>query len=191
MPSQRGLWLGDSLKLPQNSETGMLRRLLLGLTEGLVVGLTLAVLSARQLGLPAPGGVVAALLGALTGLVIGLVAGRPVWARNAKTEALLKAGVGAVLGVGLSFVVRRWLHVSVDLKALALGAGPAGQLSIVTLPAVGTALALFFELDNDGASGTSPRASAPQRVAGAVASVEDLPEPEALDDEVEHKLEKR
>ena len=126
----------------------MLRRLLLGLVEGLVIGLALGVGSARGLGLSAPGGIALALLGAGAGFLVGLVAGRPVWARDAKTEALLKAGVGALGGAGLSFAAEHWLRVPVNLSAFQLGAGPAGLLSSVALPLVTTVLALFFELDD-------------------------------------------
>jgi hypothetical protein len=126
----------------------MLRRLLLGLLEGLVIGLALGVGAARGLGLRAPGGLALVLLGAGAGFLVGLVAGRPVWARDAKTEALLKAGVGALGGAGLSFAAERWLRVPLNLSAFQLGAGPAGLLSFVALPLVTTLLALFFELDD-------------------------------------------
>jgi hypothetical protein len=126
----------------------MLRRLLLGLVEGLVIGLALGVGAARGLGLSAPGGIALAMLGAGSGFLVGLVAGRPVWARDAKTEALLKAGVGAAGGAGLSLAARHWLKVPLDLSAFHLGAGPAGMLSSTALPLVATLLALFFELDD-------------------------------------------
>jgi hypothetical protein len=126
----------------------MLRRLLLGLVEGLVIGLALGVGAARGLGLRAPGGIAAVLLGAGAGFLVGLAAGRPVWARDAKTEALLKAGVGALGGAGLSFAAEHWLRVPLNLSAFQLGAGPAGLLSSVALPLVTTVLAIFFELDD-------------------------------------------
>jgi hypothetical protein len=173
----------------------MPRRLLLGLTEGLVIGLALGVACARGLGLGAPGTVVALGLGAVAGFVIGLVAGRPIWARNAKTEAILKAAAGAVGGVLLSLAVRRWLNFALDLRAFSLGAGPAGQLSIVMLPAVATALAVFFELDDDGPrspDGASVKAGARQRVqiSNADSDSTSADDSELFDDEVEHKVEK-
>ena len=140
----------------------MLRRLLLGLAEGLALGLALGVAAARGIGLASPGGAVALLLGALAGFATGLVAGRPIWARNAKTEALLKAAAGAVAGAGVSFALRRWLSVAVDLTSFSLGAGPAGHLPALTVPAVTTLLALFFELDDDGTR-TPPLHSAERR----------------------------
>jgi hypothetical protein len=171
----------------------MLRRLLLGLTEGLVLGLAFGVASARGLGLGSPGSIVALLLGACAGFAIGLVAGRPIWARDAKTEALLKAAAGALAGLGLSFALRRWLNVHVDLSAFSLGAGSAGQLSAVTLPVTTTLLALFFELDDDGArTAEKPRMhdAEKQRVAGEVSDSASLDDSEWLDDEADHKREK-
>jgi hypothetical protein len=172
----------------------MLRRILLGLTEGLVLGLAFGVASARGLGLGSPGSIVALLLGACAGFGIGLVAGRPIWARNAKTEALLKAAAGALAGVGLSFVLRRWLNVHVDLRAFSLGAGSAGQLSAVTLPITTTLLALFFELDDDGAHAAGKPlegGSEKPRVASEASDSSSLDDSEWLDDEAEHKREKR
>jgi hypothetical protein len=172
----------------------MLRRLVLGLTEGLVLGLALGVASARGLGLSSPGSVVALLLGACAGFAIGLVAGRPIWARDAKTEALLKAAAGALGGFGLSFALRHWLDVHVDLSAFSLGAGPAGQLSAVTLPVTTTLLALFFELDDDGTRAAAKplaRDTGKQRVASEASDSASLDDSELLDDEVDHRREKR
>ena len=173
----------------------MLRRLLLGLSEGLVIGLALGVACARGLGFVSPGSIVLALLGALAGFAVGLVAGRPIWAHNAKTEALLKAGAGALAGFGLSFALRRWLKLEVDLSAFSLGTGPAGQLSALALPAVAVALGLFFELDDDGPSAAGPgsKRDRKQRLETQAADSEALAEDEAdeLADVVDRKLEKR
>ncbi len=137
----------------------MLRRLLLGLAEGLVIGMALAVAAARGLGLnaAATSALVSAPLAGGAGFLVGLIAGRPVWARDAKTEALLKAGVGALVAVGLSFALGRWFSLPLDLSAYSLGAGPAGKLAAVSLPIIATALALFFELDNTGSGEAKPR----------------------------------
>jgi hypothetical protein len=154
----------------------MLRRLFVGLVEGLVIGMALAVAAARGLGLSAPGALVAAALAGVAGLLVGLVAGRPIWARDAKTEALLKAGVGALAGVGLSFALGHWWSLPVDLRAYSFGAGPAGTLAALTLPLIASVLASFFELDNTGGGPTKPGLSAPrakQRLAASDDSIDD------------------
>jgi hypothetical protein len=164
----------------------MLRRLLLGLFEGLAIGAALGVGAALGLGLRAPGSVLGAVLGAGTGVVVGLIAGRPVWARDAKTEALLKAAVGGAGGVALSLAAGHWLKIPLDLSAFRLGAGPAGALSAVVLPLLAIVLALLFELDHDGAMqpGTRlARSSSRKRRLRA----ETRPNPAALDEaELEH-----
>jgi hypothetical protein len=171
----------------------MLRRVLLGLLEGLVIGIALGMACARGLGLGAPNTLEASLLGAVGGFAIGLIAGRPIWARNAKTEALLKATAGAVAGVLLALALRRWLNLTLDLNAFSLGAGPAGQLSAIELPAVTTALAVFFELDDDG----TRAAAAPvvknvgrHRIDTELSDSSSSDDSELFDEEAERKVEK-
>jgi hypothetical protein len=173
----------------------MLRRLFVGLAEGLVIGLAMALAVIRGLGLRTPSALLAAALAGGAGLLVGLVAGRPIWARDAKTEALLKAGVGALVGAGLSFALGRWWSMPVDLSAYSLGAGAAGTLAVLTLPAIACALSLFFELDNtDGAA--KPRISAPrgkQRLAAPEEPAQGAEHDslDELDELAEHKREKR
>ncbi|MET0793474.1 MAG: hypothetical protein ABW061_18275 [Polyangiaceae bacterium] len=172
----------------------MLRRSLLGLVEGLVIGLALAIACARGLGLSAPGALLAALLAGVAGFTVGLVAGRPIWARDAKTEALLKASVGALVGVGLSYVLGRWFSVPLDLSAFSFGAGPAGKLAAVSLPAIASALGLFFELDNTDAGKAKPRlatARAKQRLDTGADPDERLTDLDELQDSTAERREKR
>ncbi|HEX3776671.1 MAG TPA: hypothetical protein VHV51_19495 [Polyangiaceae bacterium] len=172
----------------------MLRRLLLGLVEGLLLGVALGVAYCRVFGAGAPSAVVTALLGAVVGFAIGLVAGRPIWARDAKTEALLKSLAGALAGLGLAFALRHWLKLAVDLSALSLGTGSAGELPATSLPLIATALALFFELDDDGtrASRQTPKTKhQKQRLANDDSDAIGAREPEEFDDEVDRKFEKR
>ena len=177
----------------------MFRRFFVGLFEGLVIGVALGLASARGLGLTTPGALVAALLAAAVGLLVGLVAGRPFWAPNAKTEALLKAGTGALVGAGLSFALGRWLTAPVDLSQFALGVGPVGKLTAVSLPAIACALSLFFELDDTSASRTEaklPPAQVKQRLASReaqseLAELDDLNELEESHPSADRKSEKR
>lgn len=169
----------------------MLRRAFLGLFEGLVIGLGLGALCAH-LGLAAPGAVMRALLAGGAGFLVGLVAGRPVWARAAKTEALLKAGVGALVAAALSFALGRWLTLPIDLTAYGLGAGAAAGLAAVALPAIACALALFFELDHtEGPDAKALPSEARRKQRLAQNELEELSELEALDDEAAQKTKKR
>ena len=167
-----------------------MRRLCLGLFEGLLIGAAWGLACSRGLGWTTLGALLAAAFGAGAGFVVGLVAGRPIWARHAKTEALLKAGAGALLGAGLAFATQRWLSVPLDLSQFGLGAGPAGQLPAALLPAVATVLALFFELDdtssgNTGAQRARPKIRAPEATALGAQDRDlaaELRELDALDD---------
>src|SRR5271169_3627188 len=91
----------------------MLRRLLIGLVLGLVVGGLAAAGLVAGLHMTmfdaGTGGIVLAYIAAaLTGVLTGLVAGKPIWASGAKIEAGLKAFFGALLGAGLMFALRHW-----------------------------------------------------------------------------------
>lgn len=129
----------------------MLRRLLLGLLKGALVGGVLGALLVFGLGVPVMQAWLAYLAAVVVGALTGLVAGKPIWASGARVEAGLKAAAGAIVaGVGM-IAVRRWLNVNLDLGAL--GKGGLGSLSIVSLPLIATVLGLLFEADNTGDDG--------------------------------------
>ena len=99
----------------------------------------------------------------VTGAVVGLVAGKPIWARGAGIEALLKTFFGALLGAGGMFLLRKFADFPfpLDLTRFGLAAGKTADLVYVALPAVATVLSVLFELDN-----TDPPAEKGPRVAG-------------------------
>lgn len=134
----------------------MLRRLLAALLEGAIPGAVVAY-GLERLGLRTPATMYAAV--AVVGVLTGLVAGRPIWARAAKTEAALKAAAGAFIAVVVLYALRKWLPaVSVDLTAFGGGAGAIGSLPWAFLPAIGVALALVLEIDDAfGAEPAPPR----------------------------------
>lgn len=126
----------------------MLKRLLMGLVKGVLVGGLLGVVLVKGLGIATMGVWLAYGLAVITGVLSGLVAGKPIWAKGARIEASLKAVVGALLGAGAMYVIQRWLGVHLDLGQF--GQGSVGQLPIVSLPLVATALSLLYEIDNTG-----------------------------------------
>jgi hypothetical protein len=146
----------------------MVRRLLLGLVLGLIVGGLAAAALVAGLHMTvfdagAGGVALAYLAAALTGVLTGLVAGKPIWASGAKIEAGLKAFFGALIATGLMFAARRWLTSSVDLGFMGAGAGPIGELPAASLPLVAAVLGGFFELDNTGNPDKSAAADAGPR----------------------------
>jgi hypothetical protein len=144
----------------------MVKRTVLGLVKGLLIGGLVALLLIEGLGVVTFGTVLAYAFALLTGVLAGLLAGKPIWARGARVEAGLKAIAGALLAVGMMFALRRWVVYSLDLTALGIGSGVIGQLPAISLPVIATVLAVVFELDNTPGGedlDTARRAKAPRR----------------------------
>ena len=146
----------------------MLGRLLLGLVKGLLIGALLG-FGLAKLGLGAPIALIAYPAAALGGILVGLVAGKPIWAKDAKIEAGMKAFVGAILGAGLMFAARRWLTMEVALPLQGLveakaASGAIGMLAITSLAMITAVLGGFYEADNDPAEGGAGGASTGKRV---------------------------
>lgn len=167
-------------------------RLLAGIIKGLVVG-ALVGFGLAKLGFAAPGAIVAYLAAALTGVVVGLVAGKPIWAKDAKIEAGMKAFVGALLGAGLMWAARTWLTLPLpfslgelggangSLGELATSNGTLGGLAITSLAAIAALLGGFYDVDNTpgGESGAGPKrvaAAPPGKRIAAPAGGDDLGE---------------
>ncbi len=128
----------------------MLGRLFIGIVKGLLVG-TLLGLGLVKLGLGMPGAIVAYLAAALTGVVTGLIAGKPIWAKDAKIEAGTKAFVGALLALGLMAAARTWLMVPlpISLGSLAPEHATLGGFAMTALAGIAALLGGFYEADND------------------------------------------
>jgi len=153
----------------------MLGRLIVGILKGLVVG-GLVGFGLFKLGFFVLPAWLAYIAAAITGILIGLVAGKPIWAKDAKIEAGMKAVVGALLGAGLMFVARKWLgfQMPVDLKTLAdantsLGEtnvlGSFGGLAVTSLAFVAAVLGGFYEVDNTPDAAGDDKAEGGARVA--------------------------
>lgn len=185
----------------------MLGRLILGIVKGLIVGGLLG-FGLAKLGLAAPSAIVAYLAAALAGVLVGLVAGKPIWAKDAKIEAGMKAAVGALLGAGLMYAARRWLTLPVPVPLGELGganlslgeaagsAGTIGGLAITSLAAIAALLGGFYEADNDPSDEATPGATPEAKAAAggnkriaASAAADDLEDD--LDVEPEKKRSKK
>ena len=172
----------------------MLGRLLIGLVKELLVG-GLVGLGLAKLGFAAPAAVVAYLGAALTGVLIGLVAGKPIWAKDAKIEAGMKAFVGALLAAGLMYVARRFLTMPLpfslgplaaannSLGEASSSAGTLGGTAITSLASVAALLGGFYEVDNDPSEAEAAPSGTAKKTAekGKRIAAEDLGD-EELDD---------
>jgi hypothetical protein len=154
----------------------MAKRALIGLIKGLLIGGMVALVLVQGLGIAVFGALLAYPLAVLTGVIAGLVAGKPIWARDGRIEATLKAVVGAVVAGGVMFAIRKWLNPSLDLGSF--GAGGIGELPIVSLPLIATALSVLFELDN---TGSEPAEEKPKQRVAAEPQLEEA----ELDSEIE------
>jgi hypothetical protein len=184
----------------------MLGRLLIGMVKGLVVGGLLG-FALVKLGMAVPGAVIAYLAAALTGVVIGLVAGKPIWAKDARIEAGAKAVVGALLGVGLMAAARQWLMVALPIPVGTLGTLvpegvplTLGGFAMTSLAAIAALLGGFYDADNDAVEEERPQASdaaraqsaqAQRRIASRPASGRPGDEEEEIEPEADEKRTKK
>ena len=130
----------------------MLGRLLIGIVKGLVVGGLLG-FALVKLGLGLPGAVIAYIAAAFMGVIIGLIAGKPIWAKDAKIEAGTKAAVGALLAIGLMAAARTWLLVPLPpLGTLVPDGATLGGFAMTSLAAVAALLGGFYDADNNAAA---------------------------------------
>jgi hypothetical protein len=169
----------------------MFARLIVGILKGLVVG-GLVGFGLLKLGVGLfVGGwaILAYIAAALTGVVVGLIAGKPIWAKDAKIEAGMKAFVGALLGAGLMFGLKKLQLPLADSALSAFGVMTKDPQTLATFPI--TALAMvaavlggFYEADNtpqlespskaaESGTGSSGKTATKQRVA-TPPSAEDL-----------------
>lgn len=138
----------DARGMAGKDGSDMIRRFLVGLVLGALIGAIAAAALIKGLGVVSFGLLFALAAAAVTGAVVGLVAGKPIWASGAKIEAGLKAAAGAVLGVVAMLLVRKFLGESIDLSHFGAGAGTIGDLPATSLPLVAAVLGGFFEADN-------------------------------------------
>lgn len=132
----------------------MLKRLIVGLVLGTVIGGVFAAVLVQGLGMMVfTNAVFAYLAAAATGIITGLVAGKPIWSADGKIEAGLKAFFGVLLGLGGMFALRTWANVNVDLSMLKAGEGALGSLPAASLPIIAAVLAGFYEIDNSPSEG--------------------------------------
>jgi hypothetical protein len=164
----------------------MIRRLILGLVLGLMVGGAVAFGLVKLDDSLTFGGVVAYLAAAIAGAGTGAVAGKPIWASGAKIEAGLKSFFGALLAAGGLFALQRWGTGFTPSLAAVGGDGTVavGDLPLVALPLVAGVLGALFGLDNtdEPAKDDAPRGR--KRVASvAPGAAAKLPAAAASDEE--------
>jgi hypothetical protein len=158
----------------------VLARLIVGLFKGLLVGVLVGYGLAAA-GLTATW--LAYIAAVVMGMLLALVAGKPIWAKDARIEVGMKAAAGAVIAPLLLLAVRSLIHVGLPfdptslpgLASLSAEGLTLGTFSVTAFAMVAAALAAFYDADNSPtpesqatASGKGATKSNPQRIeAGA------------------------
>jgi hypothetical protein len=133
----------------------MLRRLLVGLLKGVLVGGAVGALLHFAFGVTA---LSAAWMGYLlyggVALLAGVVAGQPPWREGAWVASILKGAFGFGVGALLYFLGAKFLS-GIDLTPLAgalpdLAGKTLSQVPLLFAPAVATVYATLVELDDGG-----------------------------------------
>lgn len=166
----------------------MLSRLSFGLIKGSLLGGILAVLLIQGGGWTSfNGSFLAYPICLVLGVLAGLVAGKPFWARGAAIEVGLKALFGSGLACLGMFLLRRYANLEVDLSRFGVGQGAIAELPITSLPTLGVAIAMLFELDNTGdpTPSASP-AKQPKERRQRVQAEQGSAAAEELDEEIAH-----
>jgi hypothetical protein len=132
-------------------------RILLGLLKGGIVGAAIAYLAGR-IGLAT--GTIALLMYGVIGAVVGLVCGKPLWRQETLFTPLLKALFGFGVGIGVTFLARKFLSgVTLPIAAIPGAAEhPFPDVPLLLGPAIGILYGALIELD-DGAAATPPAKS--------------------------------
>ncbi|HEY4184639.1 MAG TPA: hypothetical protein VGP07_06185 [Polyangia bacterium] len=131
-------------------------RILIGLLKGGVVGGAIGYFASRA---GIAGGLVAMLVYGVVGAAVGLVCGKPVWRQDTLWTPLLKAVFGVGVGIGVTFLARKFLSgVHIPIAAIP----GAMEHSVPEVPAllaagIGVLYGAFVELDDAGGGDASKK----------------------------------
>ncbi|MFT5356913.1 MAG: hypothetical protein ACI9KE_004139 [Polyangiales bacterium] len=138
----------------------MLKRLLIGVIKGLVIGAALGSAFHFGLGWTTTAGLFAYLLAMGSGATAGVLAGKPPWRQQAWIESVLKSVAGLGVGALAYWGASSWLAVPlpVDIPGIASGT-PWTEMTLGITTATAAVFGALVELDNtdDASSGKTKR----------------------------------
>ncbi|MFO0660978.1 MAG: hypothetical protein U0165_14275 [Polyangiaceae bacterium] len=165
----------------------MLKRLLIGVIKGLLLGGLAYAGPAFGLHWAFSGAFLAYVLAVVLGAMTGLIAGKPIWSSGAGIEAGLKSFFGMGLGALGLFLVHRFLPLDplVNMIPQLSSQSPAPGYNLLALPIVSTLIAMLYEIDNtpeqdDGSkakAASTPKKLSGARIADLDTPIDDLEEP--------------
>lgn len=130
----------------------MLRRGLLGILKGLLVGGVFGAAFHFALGGHAFGGAgLAVFVSSLAAAVASVVSGQPPWREGAWVGSILKGVVGAAVGAGLGWAATRWLGGTLPTVFGLPEGSHWWQAPLLLVPGISAPLAALVELDDGGA----------------------------------------
>lgn len=162
----------------------MALRLLVGMLKGLVLG------GLVGYGLTAGGltaGWLAYVAAAVVGMLVALIAGKPIWAKDARIEVGMKVAAGAVLAPLAMWGVRSFLTMGLPfdpstlpgLESVSASSATLGTFFVTSLAIIGGVLAGFYDADNQPGSGakagaekTSQGSGGKQRIAAGSSGID-------------------
>ncbi len=133
-----------------------MKRLVLGLLKGLVIGGVLGALFFYAFGLHHVEGALAYVFAGLAALVAGVFAGQPPWRKGAWIGSILKGLFGFGLGAGLYWLVQKFAP-GMDLKDL-LRASETTTIAtapVTFMPLIAVVYATLVELDDGAEQGST------------------------------------
>jgi hypothetical protein len=158
----------------------MLKRLLIGVIKGLLLGGLVYAGLVFGLHMVFSGGIIAYVLAVVLGALTGLIAGKPIWRSGAGVEAGLKAFFGMGLAALGMYLVDRFVPLTTLMQTFAPSSVPGTTpgYNLLALPVISTILAMLYEVDNtpepEGAEKKGE--AAPKQLSGArVANLDDVP----------------
>lgn len=149
---------------------------MMGLVKGLVLG-ALVGYGLAAAGMGAPGALIAYPVAVVVGVLTALVAGKPIWAKDARIEVGTKAVAAAIFAPGLMWLARSFATIPIPfdlgvlpgLESLAGQSLTLGAFAVTSVAMVAAVLAGFFDADNspnDSAEGEGrAKGASKQRIA--------------------------
>jgi hypothetical protein len=144
----------------------VLLRLVMGLVKGLVLG-ALVGYGLAAAGMGTPGALIVYPVAVVVGVLVALVAGKPIWAKDARIEVGTKAVAAAILAPGLMWLVRSFVTMGIPfdvgalpgLESLAGQSLTLGSFAVTSVAMVAAVLAGFFDADNSPEESTDEKGS--------------------------------
>ncbi|MBX3247651.1 MAG: hypothetical protein KF901_10780 [Myxococcales bacterium] len=158
----------------------MLRRFVLGLLKGALLGGAIGAAFHWGLGWTQGEGLLLYLVAMGAGATSGVLVGKPPWQQDAWIESVLKAVAGLGFGALLYWITSTWAGFGVPFALPGVNAGtPWTQIPLVVSTIVSLLFGILVELDHTGGGADTPRAPRKQaappkaRAAALVVDVED------------------